>query len=469
MEYLPLGNLAHAHRASPIAFEETFIVLSQTLQGLEYLNSRGYIHRDIKPANILVSSRSPLVIKLADFGLAKHDRNGDTRFKSFVGTHLYTAPELYEWQGKPYTYAVDIWSLGIVALELAYGLPKPLSGAFNAKDWFRRIFKAVEVLASDQLVDLLSNGMLQFRPERRLLASECLEKVLGIESALRATQTHITDQTSSMTPTENASVLNTPMWVPEDSYKRQRSPDPSFEADLGRRTTAFREERESDVTTVRLHAFASPDASLYFSGQPGPLYKDVLELLQNLQDGEDGNQSIDSHTTTLIQGLCHQFERLKVVEIKKRTNHEAGGITLTAITEAREFTLANLTSADLANSVAELADRLTQIMRLLSPSLGIARYSQGDSTPRQGAEMGKDFHGRNATTQIDPIKTRALEATRIETRSGCKPSLPAVDDSGCRRTNDTDSWSDGSSLRSRGLTYPSALLDITNVSGCAPP
>ena len=184
MQYLPLGNLADAQCASPIAFEETVALLSQAFQGLEYLNSLGFIHRDIKPANILISCRTPLTVKLADFGLAKHNRNGRTNFKSFVGTYLYAAPETYTGNRKPYNYAVDIWSLGIVVLELAYGLPKAAPREFNPGDWSYRIFDTVRCLDSDELVDFLSNSMLRFLPERRLSASECLENIHEIERTL---------------------------------------------------------------------------------------------------------------------------------------------------------------------------------------------------------------------------------------------------------------------------------------------
>ena len=72
MEYLPLGNLACQ---DCITEEDTLQFLCQELQALQYLHSHSPLlaHRDIKPANILVRSRMPFVIKLADFGLAKSD------------------------------------------------------------------------------------------------------------------------------------------------------------------------------------------------------------------------------------------------------------------------------------------------------------------------------------------------------------------------------------------------------------
>lgn len=47
--------------------------LKQLSHGLLFLQSKNLIHRDIKPANILLSEMSEnAVLKLADFGFAKH-------------------------------------------------------------------------------------------------------------------------------------------------------------------------------------------------------------------------------------------------------------------------------------------------------------------------------------------------------------------------------------------------------------
>ena len=136
MEYLPLGNMADQHKISPITDEESVALLYQGLQALDHMHSNGFAHRDIKPANILVESRLPFSIKLADFGLAKDA----SALATCCGTYLYTAPEI--WKNELYTEYVDIWSLGLIVYEYVYGLPKR-EGPFNPNRWYRVLMRNV--------------------------------------------------------------------------------------------------------------------------------------------------------------------------------------------------------------------------------------------------------------------------------------------------------------------------------------
>lgn len=171
MDYLSLGNLEDQHRVHPIAVEETVAVLCQGLLALQYLHSEGigYAHRDIKPTNILVKSRVPFIIKLGDFGLAKNIMD----LATCCGTYQYTAPEV--WKKGGYTSAVDIWSLGVVIFEYAYGLPV-VQGSFHPERWYRKLIRTVKDWDSEQLIDLLSTQMLTMSPLDRGLAEDCYKE-----------------------------------------------------------------------------------------------------------------------------------------------------------------------------------------------------------------------------------------------------------------------------------------------------
>lgn len=76
----------------------------------------GYAHRDLKPENVLFTSAGHLV--LADLGLAY--RLGSPT-DHHVGTHGYIAPEVLAEPGlfgEGYDAKIDVWSLGVMLLEL---------------------------------------------------------------------------------------------------------------------------------------------------------------------------------------------------------------------------------------------------------------------------------------------------------------------------------------------------------------
>ena len=66
--------------------------MSQMLDVLEYIHSKGVVHRDLKLENILVDEN--LDLKVADFGFATY--KNINKLHSYRGTMTYMAPEIKE-------------------------------------------------------------------------------------------------------------------------------------------------------------------------------------------------------------------------------------------------------------------------------------------------------------------------------------------------------------------------------------
>ena len=120
------------------------------------------MHRDIKPDNILVNTDG--FVKLTDFGISKQLDDTIAMAGTFVGTWLYMSPERME--GEMYSYEGDIWSLGIVLVELITG-----KFPFKTSKSFFDMQDAINNTPSPQVPDNEN-----FSPELRDFVSRCLQK-----------------------------------------------------------------------------------------------------------------------------------------------------------------------------------------------------------------------------------------------------------------------------------------------------
>lgn len=93
-----------------------YSICEQICRGLNYLHLSDppVIHRDIKPKNILI--RSPMQVKIADFGISIAQESEHGQIIGLVGTLPYMSPELL--RNEAYTEKVDVFSFAMVAYEI---------------------------------------------------------------------------------------------------------------------------------------------------------------------------------------------------------------------------------------------------------------------------------------------------------------------------------------------------------------
>ncbi|KAG5177228.1 kinase-like domain-containing protein [Tribonema minus] len=187
LEHMDLGGLHDVlqltEKCGPMPENVIAAIFYQVLWGLSYLHYERKLHRDIKPSNILMNRKGE--VRLTDFGIAT-DLKEDALASTVVGTFRYMSPERL--RGDEYGAAADVWSLGLVILELATG-QVPFSTCNNQLD-LNQLLEEVKVeifipwgQRSESLCEVLS-ACLHTEPNLRLPMAVLFDSPLFAETGI---------------------------------------------------------------------------------------------------------------------------------------------------------------------------------------------------------------------------------------------------------------------------------------------
>ena len=153
-------NLQEFFINNNLNIDQKIIIIKQIICGLQYLHSMYFIHRDIKLSNIFISLDNK--VKLGDFGFStkSFDNNNED-----LGTFGYIAPEILA--GKNYDYRVDLYSLGVVILEICYNFSTQMEKYETIKDIDNFNY-------SHEGLEKIIKGLIKKNPEDRLFLSNCI-------------------------------------------------------------------------------------------------------------------------------------------------------------------------------------------------------------------------------------------------------------------------------------------------------
>ncbi len=164
-EYLPGGDMFDIlmnYGALPESHLQFYI--GCIVMALEAIHGEHIIYRDLKLENIVLDKNG--YGKIVDFGLAKRvlDRTYTT-----CGSARYSAPEVLT--GKGYGQSADLWSLGVVLFELAFGV-SPFPDNCSEVELLRKVMAGAYTFPASPPVSpafqQFTSGLLTKKPDYRL-------------------------------------------------------------------------------------------------------------------------------------------------------------------------------------------------------------------------------------------------------------------------------------------------------------
>ena len=193
---------------------EGFRLFRQIVQGLAHIHAASIVHRDLKPENIFIDANGD--VRIGDFGLARPgdyqmiDHTGPRKgevlgsFTKDIGTASYVAPEVQSAGGGKYNEKADMYSLGVVFLEMnvvfTTGMERAegLAALQRAEPKLPTALEGPERAVQGRIIRSLTQGQPALRPSSSDLLSSGQIPVQDEDETLRMARRLVADTNSHL-------------------------------------------------------------------------------------------------------------------------------------------------------------------------------------------------------------------------------------------------------------------------------
>jgi serine/threonine protein kinase len=192
---------------SAIPLDKISSILYQAIVGLCHMHIKCQIvHRDLKPENMIISeTTTDIVLKYIDFDTAQV-ASAEWRCHNIVGTFPFMAPEVVL-TNKYSPYQSDIWSLGVVLLEVVTKMGV-LKKALNLPSLRRDLARAAKEEAEKLTMEIIKGHFTKPENVDEMLASymqaelrpltqdmiEIIKNMMNVEAGKRWTAAQLLDE-----------------------------------------------------------------------------------------------------------------------------------------------------------------------------------------------------------------------------------------------------------------------------------
>ncbi len=319
IEFCNAGSLARLLKQNQKGLAEPLMsaVLYQVVGAVEYLHKSLLVHRDVKADNILLTSSG--CAKLADLGVAHKMLHKDDTCAAATGTPYWMAPEVIS--GQNYSFPVDIWSLGVTAIEMADTRPPlfeylPQQALFLISKPDHRPSVAAPQLFSVEFLDFIGKCC-AFDPKQRLTAVQLSSHVFLADGAKYQREQlagFLTERLNLGTPHDSSENTSRSSWTTDHLGVEHRVNEHEIHCELFAQCEDcfYVPEKEPWQDDVRIAFDREPlqmnsprgqDAAEAARRPASPVNIKTVEVLFNLM--------LHPHTGVPVGSRYHRFRRFK--------------------------------------------------------------------------------------------------------------------------------------------------------------